>query len=388
MPSTGSRRRAARGRVFFARKATFPLILPVRRTTMLGRRPAHSTLRRNKPAMKNTKPLRTLCAVAWGVLGWAGLAAAEAPEAPAAGALVITDSAGKEHTLKNWKVLHGTRRLSWLAEGTADKGGKKSDPLPTPKLPAGPEALELREENSTPFENGIVTLVPLDRIRAIDFDNDKQTVAVHVWQGQKAEGDLILTGSTRFKNHNKLVIEAKVDKGELGVAEIRFQGGIPRGIRGVHFPTPQPGPAAAAGRPAVVTATDKEKSTHPVTDLQPLYQTPAAGPRLVPTLLFKKTLKLDLAKIQALQLAETDDSAGTSFTVTLKDGAGGNADAAVERHGGRETRPPAGLRGPRPRRLPLVPDPHRRGHPLRRRQGRSGAHAARGPVKVRGGDPS
>ena len=50
--------------------------------------------------------------------------------------------------------------------------------------PTGPEALEFREENSTNFAKGILTLVPLERIRSIDYDNDKQVVTARVATGE------------------------------------------------------------------------------------------------------------------------------------------------------------------------------------------------------------
>src|ERR1700730_9751346 len=39
----------------------------------------------------------------------------KAKPAPA-GTLIVIDNAGKEHTLKEWKFVKGTGRLSWLTE--------------------------------------------------------------------------------------------------------------------------------------------------------------------------------------------------------------------------------------------------------------------------------
>src|SRR5207302_11041109 len=74
--------------------------------------------------------------------------------------------------------------------------------------------------------------------------------------------------------------------------------------------------AGAAGRPARVTAEYRKKTEEKVTDLQALYRTPD-GEKLSPVLLFKKTLKIDLAKIKKLASAGGD---GAEWQVTLKDG--------------------------------------------------------------------
>ena len=50
-----------------------------------------------------------------------------------------------------------------------------------------------------------------------------------------------LTGTTKFTNVNKLTIEAEVDKGELGIAAVKYFGGTPTGIQAVKFPSPKGG---------------------------------------------------------------------------------------------------------------------------------------------------
>src|SRR5262249_4888469 len=149
--------------------------------------------------------------------------------------------------------------------------------------------------------------------------NEKETVSVHVAVGDKPDADEVLTGTTKYKNINKLAIEAEVDKGDLGVAELKFLGGVPRGIRGVRFPPPK-APAAPTGRAASVTTSDgRTKTTRKVHDLQPLYAT-AGGERLSPLLFFKKTLKIDVAKLQKLQAVEGGEGEGAEWQVTLKGG--------------------------------------------------------------------
>src|SRR5262249_32028733 len=192
----------------------------------------------------------------------------------------------------------------------------KRRPPARPKA-EGPEALVFRDENSTDWVKGVLTLIPIDRLRSIDFDNEKQTATVKVAVGEKAENDVELTGTTRFKGTNKLTVEAEVDKGELGVAAVKYFGGTATGIRAIRFPNPKAA-AAAAGRPAqvIVNLDGKKKATEKVTDLQVLYRM-AAGEKLSPILLFKKTIKLDVAKLQKMAAA---DSEGTEWQLTLKKG--------------------------------------------------------------------
>jgi hypothetical protein len=251
--------------------------------------------------------------------------AADAPKPTGDETLVIIDSAGKEQKLKKWSFALGTRRLGWLApaapakEKEKDKGkdAKEDD---KPKAADGPEALVFREDNSTNFIDGILTFVPLDRIRAIDFDSDKDSATVRVVMGEKADEDEVLTGTTKFEDSNKVTIEAEVDLGDLGLAEKKFLGGVPKGIHGIRFPAPKPAPAAGAGRPAQITATDKEKTVHKAADLQPLYKVAGGGERLLPTLMFKKTLKLDIGKVQKLEFLKSTRT-DVECQVTLKDGA-------------------------------------------------------------------
>jgi hypothetical protein len=247
--------------------------------------------------MTTRKPLTLLLtATLAGALGGWAAPADDPPKAADPGTLVVIDSAGKEQKLKTWTFSAGVRRLAWLApagKDPKDKGPKDKKAL------AGPEALEFRDEASTNFVKGVLTFVPLDRLRAIDFDNAKNTMTVRVATGPKADADEVLKGTTEYEQFNKLAIAAEVDRGEKGIAELKFLGGVKGGIRGVRFPPPKAA-AAAAGRPASITLTDKAKSVLKVTDLQPLYQFEDDSERLLPTLLFKKTLKLEMAKMEKI----------------------------------------------------------------------------------------
>src|SRR5262249_8232628 len=120
---------------------------------------------------------------------------------------------------------------------------------------------------------------------------------------------------TKYKRINKLVIEAEVDKGELGVAEVKYLGGYPRGIRGVRFPVPKAAPPVPEGRRALVVSDEGEKkTTHKIVDLLPLYRLADGSEKLLPMLAFKKTLKVDVDKIKKVA------AVSGAWQVTLKDG--------------------------------------------------------------------
>jgi hypothetical protein len=266
----------------------------------------------------------SLAALLWGFAGQRLLSAADAPEAAKSGPLVIIDGAGKEQKIKAWKFSQGTRHLTWLAPAAKaepepkakDKNGKAAPIKPRPAI--GPEALEFRDEHSTNFVDGIVTLVPLDRIRSLDYDADKQAVTLKVLASGGTEETL--TGTTKFRGINKLTIEAEVDKGDMGVAEIKFLGGVPKGIRSLTFPTPKAAPADKAGRTATITIADKQKIVQKAQELLPLYRLPDGSERLLPTIMFKKTLKIDIAKVTKLHLVEGSKGEEVEWVVTSKDG--------------------------------------------------------------------
>ena len=243
-------------------------------------------------------------------------AVAEDPKAPEAGTLIVVDSTGKEVKLKSWTFSQGTDHLSWLAKEPPpppDKAPK--GPKTAPKI--GPEAFTFREENSTTFKDGVMTLVPVDRVRSVEYDNEKHTVTMRVATNDKPEDDARIVGSTEYKGVNKITLEAEVDKGDLGVAEVKFLGGdAKKSIQGLRFPAPKV-PAAPAGRPANVVISDSTKPTSTVTDLQALYRLADGTERLSPLLFFKKTLKIDLAKIKKLTFTGKD---GEDVTLTPKEG--------------------------------------------------------------------
>jgi hypothetical protein len=219
-------------------------------------------------------------------------------------ALGIVNAAGKQEKLLRWHFTQGTRKLSWLA-APEDKAG-------------GPECLQLREEHSTTYVEGILTLIPLGSLKAIDYDPDKKSVRV---TALATDGkDVILSGTTKYQNFNRIALDGEADLGELGAAEVKLQGGDAKGVRGVRFPAPQPA-SEVRGRTATVLADDKEKSVHAVAGLTPLYLSGSTY-RTLPELMFKKTVKIDLDKMIKLRRLPPADKKQTAleFEVTLGSG--------------------------------------------------------------------
>jgi hypothetical protein len=246
-------------------------------------------------------------------------------KSPEPGTLLVVDAAGKDQKLKTWKFVGGTRRLSWLAAARPEPKAppkKRSADQAAPEAaepPAGPEALELRPETEIHFAEGVLLLIPLDRLHSLDYDNDMETVTAKVAVATGMEETF--TGSTKYKKINKLVLAAEVDKGDLGIADVRYLGGVPRGIRGIRFPAPAAVAAAPAGRAAVVVSADgKNKTTHKVSDLLAMYQVSENRQRLLPTLAFRKTLKIDLAKVKKITAGGEGEGAEPTWQVQLKDG--------------------------------------------------------------------
>jgi hypothetical protein len=272
----------------------------------------------------NTLPISLLVVLGAALLG-SRVPAAD-PVRPAAGTLVVIDSAGKEQKLTAWHFTTGTRHLSWLVppaqgkEATGDPKEPRQPHGPAHRPTAGPEALEFRDEHSTNFVDGILTLIPLERLRALEYDADKDTVRARVALGTEGAEEEVLTGSTKFRGINKIVLAAEVDKGDLGVAEVKYQGGVPRGLRGIRFPEMKVAAPDAGGRRATITIADKEKKVQQVADLLPLYRLADGSERALPTLFFRKTLKLDVAKVRKLKAIESKEADGSEWEVTLNDG--------------------------------------------------------------------
>jgi hypothetical protein len=224
-------------------------------------------------------------------------------QAPGAGALTVTDHSGKEHKLTSWQFVTGVRRLSWPAE-------KSGGPV---------EVLEFSEGKGTPLKVRVLTLVPLESLRSLEFDPKKKTVTARVAGPDK---DFVLEGVTGYVGVNVVALTAAADLGELGKAELKFQGGVARGIRSIQFSSPKPMAAVPKGRVAKITTTGSTGPILEVVDLQPAYRMLDKSWRLGSELLFQKTVHLPMDKIQGLsQVGDGTAPAGSLlFDVTLKDG--------------------------------------------------------------------
>jgi hypothetical protein len=217
------------------------------------------------------------------------------------GSYTLVDSEGKEIAGKKLKFLAGTRRLAW-------ENGM-------------PEALEFREDNSTTFVQGILSLVPMQHIRSIEFDVEKQTMSVRVATATDPQKDLILTGTTKYQKLNKLTLEAETGK---------YQGGIPKsGIRALRFDEPQPVPALPPGRKATLHTNDKQKATIDVVELKALY-VGADGTALPQTTLhFRKTFQLDLTSVERINILSASKIEDTLWNVKFDAGEFGLTHAAT-----------------------------------------------------------
>jgi hypothetical protein len=204
----------------------------------------------------------------------------------------IVDSSGKEIALKKWSFAAGVVKPAWL----------------------GMDALAFRETNSTTFRDGVMTYIPLDRLESLTYDGEKQTVKAKV-----AGVETPLEGWTRYQGINQLVIAAEVDKGEAGVVELKYHGGSGKGgIKSIKFPGAKAG-EAPKGEPIYVVIGDGKKHEAPQTvhNLQALYRADKTE-KLLPTLMFKKTFRVDLGQVKKMTVHEQDKS--FECEVTLKDG--------------------------------------------------------------------
>jgi hypothetical protein len=216
----------------------------------------------------------------------AGPAAGDEPK----GAATLTDAAGKDVALTAARLTTGTRRLGWL-------GGPKDAPL----------ALEVREPESTTYQKGVVTLVPVASVEAVRYDYPKLTIAVSV-KGLPAP----VTGTLQFKGINTCGVE-----GSAGGVTGKFAGGIPKdGFRAVVFPGAVPLPGRPAG-PAWAVQIDHPKAMNPtlaVRNLKALYAAPGGAEFLADDLPTRKgpPLKLDPAAFNKQELLAVDGNTQTA----------------------------------------------------------------------------
>jgi hypothetical protein len=71
---------------------------------------------------------------------------------------------------------------------------------------------------------------------------------------------------------------------------------------------------------ATITIADKQKIVQKAQELLPLYRLPDGSERLLPTIMFKKTLKVDITKVTKLHLVEGSKGEEVEWVVTSKDG--------------------------------------------------------------------
>lgn len=210
------------------------------------------------------------------------------PPKDAGPAATLTNAEGKEVSLTGVRFTSGVRRLGWL-------GGPKDAPL----------ALELREPASTTFQKGVVTLIPLTAVEAVQYDYPKLSLAVTV-KGLA----LPLAGSLQFKGLNTCALE-----GSAGGVSGKFAGGAKDGFRAVVFPGAAPLPSRPAGAAWAVTI-EQPKSMNPtltVRNLKLLYAT-GATEWLADDLLLRKgsPLKLDRTALKRLELLAVDANTHTA----------------------------------------------------------------------------
>jgi hypothetical protein len=232
--------------------------------------------------------------------------------------LIVIGASGKETSFKKWKILQGTRTV--VGESDSITPVEKADKPAKVKAPTGPEYLEFREDNSTDYKDGILTLIPMTSLHKVDYDKDKKSVSVAV---TLADGkDVVLTGTTKYKGINNLTLDVDVEVGDLGSTKLKLQGGLPGAtplIRGFRFPSIQPAPKVS-GPVAVIAGVDKDKSTHKVHDLKAMYRVGNVD-RFSSYLLFKADMKIEVSKIVKFRKAPADKKqVALEYEVTPVDG--------------------------------------------------------------------
>ena len=221
--------------------------------------------------------------------------------------LTVIDRDSKEHKLKDWRFVTGTRKLSWLAP--ADKEPVKGRKSP----PAGPEVFVVSEGEYF-YKKRVLTFVPIESVRSFEFEPAEKKLTIRVVVGAKEEDDVKLEVVTGYENTNIFVVEAETDLGELGKATVRFQSTGNKGVKSFRFSNPKPAAPLPQGRTGKIKQQDTKLPTFRFVDLQPLYLTGGGQEKLLPHLYFKETVKVELAKIEKISGEKLD------FVLTLAGG--------------------------------------------------------------------
>jgi hypothetical protein len=199
------------------------------------------------------------------------LSARQPPKAHA----VIVDTDGQETALQQVEWSGNVRRLSWLADPNApDEDGRR-----------GPLALVIREPNSTTLTQGVLTLVPIQSLAAIEFDYDRQFVTYRIQGLQQA-----LTGTLQYRGINTFTLTGMTVGGEKRT----FSGGVRGGkipvIRSVTFPHAQPlqrAPQGLSWNVQILQPTANDPLV-PARNLKPLFALPGGRERLLESLPLRK----------------------------------------------------------------------------------------------------
>jgi len=223
----------------------------------------------------------------------AGVCAEEPAEAAFAFALV--DSGGKEHKLTGVKLSGGTRRLAFLADAKGASEDAKRGPL----------ALAIREPNSTTFNNGVLTLIPLSCVESVKYDYEKLAMSVAV------KGQNPVPGTLAFRGINVLSLDAKA-----GDVATKFGGGTPKdGFKSLAWPNAKPLASRAVGT-AWHVQIEQPKAKDPtltVRNLKALYTFAGGFELLSDTLPVRKgePFKLD-TKLKKLEMVAIDPNTQNS----------------------------------------------------------------------------
>jgi len=223
--------------------------------------------------------------------GFIGAFADEPKPIDKEGRATLVDSAGKQHTLTSMRFTAGVRRLAFLGDrqGSTDEARK------------GPLALEVREPNSTTFQKGVVTLVPLASVESVKYDYQKLTMSVGV------KGQVELAATLQFRGINVFSLEANT-----GGTPAKFSGGIPKdGIASIAFsgavPVPARTPVTSWSIQIVQPAA--KNPTLVVRNLKALYAFPGGIEQLADSVPVRKgeSLRFD-SKLKKLEVVAVDQN--------------------------------------------------------------------------------
>lgn len=188
---------------------------------------------------------------------------------------VVVDMEGKETALHQLSWSGNVRRLAWLADPQAADEDSRLGPL----------ALEIREPNSTTLTQGVLTLVPVRHIAAIEFDYERLFVTYRIQGLQQT-----LTGTLQFRGINTFTLSGRTASGERRSFVGGQRGGKVSTIRRATFPQSQ-----AVNRPregsqwnVQILQPSANDPVVPVRQLRPLFAFPAGRERLLASLPLRK----------------------------------------------------------------------------------------------------